>query len=119
MAQTCGAHQGAEVTSAWFEASGDLQSANEERGEMRDEDEDKGRGEGWGWSEDEGELVALSSRAAVALDARAVCARGLALWVTRSDSELNAQTTLTISQTKHLWVAECKRSIQGHDKAQF
>ena len=93
VAQTCGAHQGAEVTSAWFEASGDLQSANEERGEMRDEDE--GRGEGWGWSEDEGELVALSSRAAVALDARAVCARGLALWVTRSDSELNARTTLT------------------------
>ena len=29
--QTCGAHQGAEVMSAWFEASGDLQSANEER----------------------------------------------------------------------------------------
>ena len=29
--RTCGAHQGAEVTSAWFEASGDLQSANKER----------------------------------------------------------------------------------------
>ena len=34
----------------------------------------KGRGEQWGWSEDEGELVVLSSHAAVALDARAVCA---------------------------------------------
>ena len=33
VAQTCGAHQGAEVTSAWFEASGDLQLANEERDE--------------------------------------------------------------------------------------
>ena len=33
VAQTCGAHQGAEVTSAWFEVSGDLQSANEERDE--------------------------------------------------------------------------------------
>ena len=39
--------------------------------------------------------MALSSRAAVALDARAVCARGLALWVTESDSELNARSTLT------------------------
>ena len=29
--QTCGTHQGAEVTLAWFEASGDLQLANEER----------------------------------------------------------------------------------------
>ena len=42
VAQTCGVHQGAEVTSAWFEVSGDLQSANEERGETRDEDEDEG-----------------------------------------------------------------------------
>ena len=33
VAQTCGAHQRAEVTSAWFKASGDLQSANEERDE--------------------------------------------------------------------------------------
>ena len=31
VAQTCGAHQRAEVTSAWFEASGGLQSVNEER----------------------------------------------------------------------------------------
>ena len=31
VAQTCGAHQGAEVTSAWFEASGGLQLANKER----------------------------------------------------------------------------------------
>ena len=31
--QTCGAHQGAEVTSAWFEVSGDLQLANEESDE--------------------------------------------------------------------------------------
>ena len=31
VAQTCGVHQGAEVTLAWFEVSGDLQSANEER----------------------------------------------------------------------------------------
>ena len=31
--RTCGAHQGAEVTSAWFEVSRDLQSANEERDE--------------------------------------------------------------------------------------
>ena len=31
VAQTCGMHQGAEVTLAWFGASGDLQSANEER----------------------------------------------------------------------------------------
>ena len=46
-------------------------------------------------SEDEGELVALVSRAAVALDARAVRARGFALWVTESDSELNTRTTLT------------------------
>ena len=39
VAHTCGAHQGAGATLACFEASGDLQSANEER----DEDED-GRG---------------------------------------------------------------------------
>ena len=39
--------------------------------------------------------MAISSRAIVALDARAVRARGLALWVTRSDSELNARSTLT------------------------
>ena len=32
VARTCGAHQGAEVTSAWFEASGDLQSANRGKG---------------------------------------------------------------------------------------
>ena len=99
VAQTCGTHQGAEVTSAWFEASGDLQLANKERGETRDEDEDEdedeGQGKRWGWSEDKGELVVLSSRAAVALNARAVCIRGLALWVMESDSELNAQTTLT------------------------
>ena len=31
VAQTCGAHQGAEVMLAWFEVSRDLQSANEER----------------------------------------------------------------------------------------
>ena len=36
----CGAHQGAGATSAWCEASGDLQLANEER----DADADKGRG---------------------------------------------------------------------------
>ena len=66
MAQTCGTHQGAEVMSAWFEVSGDLQSVNEERGETRDEDE--GQGEQWGWSEDKGELVALVSRATVALE---------------------------------------------------
>ena len=42
VAQTCGTHQGAEVTSAWFEVSRDLQSANEERGETRDEDKDEG-----------------------------------------------------------------------------
>ena len=34
VARTCGAHQGAEVTSAWFEVSGDLQSANEERDDV-------------------------------------------------------------------------------------
>ena len=33
VAQTCGVHQGAEVMSAWFEASRDLQLANEERDE--------------------------------------------------------------------------------------
>ena len=79
-----------------FEASGGLRSANEERGETRDKGEDEGRGEQWGWSEDKGELVALSSHVAVVLDARAVCARGLTLWVTESDSELNAWTTLTL-----------------------
>ena len=41
-ARTCGAHQGAGATSASCEASGDLQSANEER----DADADKGRGRG-------------------------------------------------------------------------
>ena len=44
MAQTCGAHQGARVTSAGFEASGGLQMAGKERDEERDEDEDEGRG---------------------------------------------------------------------------
>ena len=102
-----------------FEASGGLRSANEERGETRDEDEDEGRGERWGWSEDEGKLVALSSHAAVALDARAVRARGLALWVTESDSELNARSTLTVeishvvSPPSELWdrvkVGNCSR----------
>ena len=29
-------------------------------------------------------------------DVRAIRTRGLALWVTRSDSELNAQSTLTV-----------------------
>ena len=33
VAQTCGTHQGAEVMSAWFEASGDLQLVDEERDE--------------------------------------------------------------------------------------
>ena len=42
VAQTCGMHQGAEVTLAWFEASRDLQSANKERDE-----EDKVR-QWWG-----------------------------------------------------------------------
>ena len=33
VAQTCGTHQGAEMTLAWFETSRDLQSANKERNE--------------------------------------------------------------------------------------
>ena len=33
MVQTCGMHQGAEVMSAWFEASRDLQLVNKERDE--------------------------------------------------------------------------------------
>ena len=46
VAQTCGAHQGAEVTSAWFEVSGDLQSANEERDEEDEVRQQRGsRGE--------------------------------------------------------------------------
>ena len=45
-----------------------------------------------------------TSRAAVALDTRAVRARGLALWVTRSDSELNARTTLTMWRTPLAWL---------------
>ena len=48
VARTCGAHQGAGVTLTCFEASGGLRSANEERGETRDEDEDEGRSERWG-----------------------------------------------------------------------
>ena len=48
VACTCGAHQGAGATLMCFEASGGLRSANEERGETRDEDEDEGRGERWG-----------------------------------------------------------------------
>ena len=43
MARTCGAHQGAGATLTCFEASGGLRSANEERGETRDEDEDEVR----------------------------------------------------------------------------
>ena len=45
-----------------------------------------------------------TSRAAVALDTRAVRARGLALWVTRSDSELNARTTLTGPNNSDDWL---------------
>ena len=53
VAQTCGAHQGAEVTSAWFEVSGDLQSANEERDEEGEVRQQQGsRGE----ASDEGEV---------------------------------------------------------------
>ena len=48
VARTCGAHQGAGAMLTCFEASGGLRSANEERGETRDEDEDEGRGERWG-----------------------------------------------------------------------
>ena len=40
VARACGAHQGAELTSAGFEASRDLQSASEER----DKDTEKGQG---------------------------------------------------------------------------
>ena len=58
-----------------------------------------------GGSEDEGELVALSSRAAVALDARAVRARGLALWVTRSDSELSSTLGPPLQYCIHWWPA--------------
>ena len=65
MARACGAHQGAGVTSAGFEASGNLKAANEERDDDEDEDE----------------LVATASR--VSDDARttrgSVCARKLAL----------------------------------------
>ena len=43
VARTCGAHQGAGATLTCFEASGGLRSANEERGETRDEDEDEVR----------------------------------------------------------------------------
>ena len=50
--QTCGMHQGAEVTSAWFEASGDLQSVNEKRDE---EDEVQQRRGSRGEASDEGE----------------------------------------------------------------
>ena len=58
MAQTCGAHQGAEVTSAWFEASGDLQSANEERDEEGEVQQRRGsRGE----ASDEGEARTKAS----------------------------------------------------------
>ena len=55
---TCGAHQGAEVTSAWFEASGDLQSANEERDE---EDEMWQRQGSRGKASDEGEARTKAS----------------------------------------------------------
>ena len=40
VARVCSAHQGAGVTSAWFEANGDLKTASE-----RDEDEDVDEGE--------------------------------------------------------------------------
>ena len=43
VARTCGAHQGAGATLTCFEASGGLRTANEERGETRDEDEDEVR----------------------------------------------------------------------------
>ena len=56
--------------------------------------------------------MALSSRAAVALDARAVRARGLALWVTESDSELNARTTLTrVSHGSQIASKYCQRKF--------
>ena len=46
VAQMCGAHQRAEVTSAWFEASGGLQSANEERDKEDEVQQQRGsRGE--------------------------------------------------------------------------
>ena len=46
VARTCGTHQGAEVMSAWFEASGDLQSANEERDDVDEVQQRRGsRGE--------------------------------------------------------------------------
>jgi hypothetical protein len=44
VARVCSAHQGAGVTSAWFEANGDLKTASE-RDEDEDEDEDVDEGE--------------------------------------------------------------------------
>ena len=51
VAQTCGAHQGARVTLAGFEASGGLQMAGEERDKERDKDEDEGEASTswWRW----------------------------------------------------------------------
>ena len=40
--QTCGAHQGARVTLAGFEASGGLQMAGKKRDEDEDEDDRQG-----------------------------------------------------------------------------
>ena len=58
VAQTCGAHQGAEVTSAWFEASRDLQLVNEERDE---EDEVRQQRGSRGKASDEGEARTKAS----------------------------------------------------------
>ena len=57
VARACGAYQGAEVTSAGFEASGDLQTASEER----DLDE---AGTGTRMRRERDELVATGSRVA-------------------------------------------------------
>ena len=93
---------------AWFEASRDLQSANKERddvdkvqqrrgsrGEASDDGAARTKASWWHWYHVQ---QSRSTRGQSALNARAVRARGLALWVTESDSELNAQTTLTLGQ---------------------
>ena len=90
MARACGAHQGAGVTSAGFETSGDLKAANEERDEL--EAGAKGPGEA---SEDEDELVATArvGRCVHAHDARVGPRSETGA---RSDSELSARSIVTV-----------------------
>ena len=86
-----------------------MQSANEERGE----DEGRQRRGSRGEASDEGELVAISPRA------DCLRTRGLALWVTESDSELNARSTLTLYWSMVIVLSTEEAEVYDHDNSRY